>query len=302
MKYFCTLSDKNYACQGIALLKSLRRHAGNFVLYYLCLDGETRDMVERSGGADVVAMNIEELEKSDPQIAACRDRPEMTQPGTETVLDSYSQFCWALTPCWTNYLLDRVIGQGGISYLDSDLFFRQPLEPIFWAMDDKSVGIFKHRHLTSAHPSGEFNVGMVCFCGDEVSKKCARWWRGVSLNPKNPWAAKYGTCGDQKYLELFALLFGQDNIAFLDDTIGHGAPWNFSLYQYDGDYIIWNGKRQLLVFNHFSHFVPDFEHDTYKVAHGNEWGDCVVDPQVRKWYDEYFVEVKGIRDELRRGT
>jgi hypothetical protein len=101
-------------------------------------------------------------------------------------------------------------------------------------------------------------------------------------------------------LELFASLFGQDNLAFPDNTIGHGAPWNFRLYQYDGDYIVWNGKRQLVFFNHFSHFVPDFEHDTYKVAYGKEWGDCVVHEQVRKWYDEYFAEAKRVREKLRR--
>jgi len=302
MRSFCTLSDKKYIYNGLALLNSLRRWAGDFVLYYLCLDEETKVAVLKVGGNDVVAVSISAFENADSQIAACRNRPEMTQPGTKTVLDSYSQFCWALAPCWTSYLLDKVVDHDGINYLDSDLFFRQSLEPIFWAMVDRSIGIFKHRHLTSDHPSGEFNVGMVCFRGDEIGKKCARWWRGVSLNPKNPWAAKYGTCGDQKYLELFALLFGQENIAFLDDSIGHGAPWNYNLYQYDGDYIIWNGKRQLLVFNHFSHFVPDLEHDTYKVSYGNEWEDCVVHEQVRKWYDEYFAEVKGVRDDLRRGS
>ena len=301
MKYFCTLSDKNYACQGIALLRSLRRHAGDFVLYYLCLDGETRDMVERSGGADVVAMNIEEFEKADPQVADCRG--QKVDDKFHMGFSSYSQFCYAMTPFWTSFVLNHLpSGVEWFAYLDSDLFFRQPLEPVFQAMGAKSVGIFRHRHVDSSFPSGEFNVGMVVFRNDETGKKCAAWWREVMRDPNNQWAGRYGTCGDQKYLEMFVPLFGADRVAILDDSIGHGAPWNYNLYQYDGDFIVWKGKRQLLVFNHFSHFIPDFDHSTYKEARGKEWGQCIVSPQVRKWYDEYFAEVKGVRDELRSGA
>lgn len=295
MRYFCTLSDKKYIYHGLSLLKSLRRWAGDFVLYYLCLDEETKQAIFKIGGNDVVAVSLSAFENVEPQVNGCRNRPEMHQPGM--TFDSYSQFCWALAPLWTCYLLDKVADQNGVSYLDSDLFFRQPVEPIFQALGDKSIGIFRHRH--NGNPlSGEYNVNMVCFRGDAVGKSCARWWRSVMLDPKNQWAEKYGTCGDQKYLELFAPLLGQDHVAVLDDQIGHGAPWNYPLYQYDGDHIVWEGKRQLLVFNHFSHFIPDFANDTYKFAYEHEWGDCIVHEQVRKWYDEYFATMKSIRDKI----
>ena len=42
MKYFTTLSDKNYKLQGFTLFKSLLDTSSEeFVLYYLCMDDET---------------------------------------------------------------------------------------------------------------------------------------------------------------------------------------------------------------------------------------------------------------------
>jgi len=52
------------------------------------------------------------------------------------------------------------------------------------------------------------------------------------MDPNNRWHKTHGLCGDQKYLELFFDLFESKNIKILDENIGHGAPWNFTLYGY----------------------------------------------------------------------
>ena len=114
------------------------------------------------------------------------------------------------------------------------------------------------------------------------------------MDPTNEWFEQYGRVGDQVYLEGFAPLFGESNVAVLDDMIGHGAPWNLSLYQYDGDEIVWEGRRQKMVFIHFSHFTPNFENDTYSIDRSGEW-DCVLSnphPRVIEYYDDYFERLK----------
>ena len=116
------------------------------------------------------------------------------------------------------------------------------------------------------------------------------------MDPSNEWFDKYGAVGDQVYLEGFAPLFGEENVAVLDEHIGHGAPWNLSLYEYEGHDIIWNGKKQKLVFIHFSHFTPDFKNNTYSRDRSGEW-NCVLNnpnPFIIKYYDNYFERLKDV--------
>lgn len=48
MRYFCTLSDKNYLKKGVALINSLTRVSSEeFILYYLCLDSDTYSRVSQ---------------------------------------------------------------------------------------------------------------------------------------------------------------------------------------------------------------------------------------------------------------
>ena len=116
------------------------------------------------------------------------------------------------------------------------------------------------------------------------------------MDTTNEWFDEYGRVGDQVYLEAFEPLFGKDNISVIDDSVGHGAPWNFGLYQYDGGDIIWGGKRQKMVFIHFSHFTPNYNNDTYEVDREGEWNNPHLrHPRVKQYYDEYFNSLKTIK-------
>ena len=140
-----------------------------------------------------------------------------------------------------------------VMYIDSDIYFYQDPKLVYDEIGDKSVGIIRHRHNTSLSVDGEFNVGIIYFKNDEAGIECLRWWNDAVLLGTTP---ELSTCGDQKYLEGFVPRFG-DSVCVIDETIAHGAPWNFRLYVYDyideGN-VIWGDKVQPLVFNHFSKF------------------------------------------------
>ncbi len=44
MRNYCTVFDKNYLVQGVALYRSLLHHADEFTLYALCMDGEACEL------------------------------------------------------------------------------------------------------------------------------------------------------------------------------------------------------------------------------------------------------------------
>jgi hypothetical protein len=130
------------------------------------------------------------------------------------------------------------------------------------------------------------------------------------MNPNNEWFAAYGNCADQKYLEAFEPLFGKENISIMDNTVGHGAPWNLGLYKYldeeIGGTILWEprsglpfktSRKQKMVFIHFSQFMPDFEKNTWAYDRNGCWNGCGLygKASIDKYYNDYFEKLKSTK-------
>ena len=93
MRAFCTLFDKNYLYQGVALYKSLVRHAGDFELYALCMDVVSFSMLCKMNLDNLIPLTIEDL--LTPQLEEARRRT------------THGQFCWVCQPIVCEYVLDR---------------------------------------------------------------------------------------------------------------------------------------------------------------------------------------------------
>ena len=240
MRTYCTLSDKKYLSQGMALIDSLEKVSSeDFSIYYLCLDDETYKKLEKE--KNVIPVKLETVEDSREQIK----KYKQSVP--------YNEYCWSLASTFSRYLLE--LGLDSVMYVDSDIYFYQDPKIIYDELGDESIGIIRHRHNTSSSPDGEFNVGIIFFKNDEQGKECLTWWNDCLLYRSRPDLA---TCGDQKYLEEFPKKW---KTCILDESFAHGAPWNYRLYVYDNFFrdgtVVWGDKIQPLVFNHFSRFSMD---------------------------------------------
>lgn len=274
---YCTHSDKNYLAKGIAMCNSIIEHDPTAHIFYLCLDDETYDAISKIYGEgmpalfEVTPVALEFLEYNDAELVKLKNYGHTSNYG-----NAYSQFCWSLTPYFTWFLLKRA-DITSLLYCDADLLFYDNPAKIAEACNNKSLGIHTHG-FSSYDPEtndvGEFNVGCVYFKNNETGKKVAETWKNWMLNPQNEYASKFGTCGDQKYLDLFIPLFGAENIAVFDrDTtpiIHHAAPWNFSNYEYKDDKMLKYAQEIQLLFTHFSHFNTDINGNWQSSNHG-EW-------------------------------
>ena len=290
MTYYCTLSDKNYLIKGVSLLESLNTLCTEeYVVYYLCMDEHTYEIVSKLSELNVVAINISELEGEEDF--------KTLKENTNYIPDSCGcTYCFALGSFLTEYLI-RTKNLDSLLYVDSDIIFHQDPKLIFETISNKSVGIILHRHVPIGHHVGGFNVGIVYFKNDSVGYRCLKWWRDCVMDPNNEWFEEYGRVGDQVYLEGFIPLFGDDNVCIIDTGVGHGAPWNYRLYDYDGDDIVWGGVRQKMVFSHFSHFTPDYENNTYSVDRDGEWSsEGLGRPEIVSYYDKYFTTLSMVKE------
>ena len=283
MKYFCSLSDSKYLSQGLCLFDSLLETVDDdFVLYYLCLDEDTYQRMQ-SHSPLIKPIRLSKLEDRFYSLGRYKNKKP------------YNEYCWALASTFCYYLLDT-LNVPEVLYIDSDIYFYKDPQIIFDELGAKSVGIIRHRHNTKDSPDGEYNVGIVYFRNNEFGKGCLKWWNDAIIDEKYP---ELQTCGDQKYLERFIPLFGEESVCVLDKTFAHGAPWNFRLYVYDEYHkdgnIIWGDKEQPLVFNHFSRLSYD---DSGISPTSGMYADHTLNfgvfqiPVVKQFYIDYVTRLK----------
>lgn len=299
MNFYCTHSDKNYLVKGLTLYKSLLdRTKHPFTLFYLCSDDESYDILQNLVVSQPQYEHIQPVALrhifTPDELHRARNLPASNYG------DQYSQFCWTLTPVFIHHLLTKVLKRNThLTYFDADLFFYHSPEIIFEVCANYNVGIHKHRFTGTYDPKtndvGEFNVGCVYFKNNTEGIKVSTWWKNCLLDPSNAYYKQYGTCGDQKYLDLFIPLFNigdEQNICVFDDDsrIGHGAPWNFGQYGFPTwASIKYKGIEQPLLFNHFSHFV--LKADGWQSSYKGEWKPEDWDPEIKKYYEHYYKQL-----------
>ena len=72
MHYFCTYFDGNFLYRGLALYKSLREHASDFVLWVLCFDDVTFQLLNTLGLPEIRTIRLADFEAAHPGLDASR--------------------------------------------------------------------------------------------------------------------------------------------------------------------------------------------------------------------------------------
>ena len=239
---FCTLFDLNYLPRGLVLYRSLERHCEDFRLRVFCMDGETKELLDRLRLPHLTAIGLDELEAHDRELLAVK--PTRTQV----------EYCWTATPAVCAYALETEPELEAITYLDADLmFFRDP-EPIWREFGDDSVLIVPHRYAPQWKPheetSGTYNVEFMTFRRDERGLEALHWWRDRCLE----WCyfrVEDGKMGDQKYLDDWPERF--PGVHVLEHPGGGLAPWNVERYELarrNGSVLV--DERELVFYHYHS--------------------------------------------------
>jgi hypothetical protein len=239
MRHFCTLFDRNYAARGLALHRSLMRHAGDFTLHVLCLDEPTREALSALRLPRIALTDIEALGTWDPDLREARKN--------RTPLEFY----FTCKPVLLAHLLARLPQAARVDYLDADLgFFADPA-----ALDRECAGSavaltphrFGERHAEQRQ-YGRFNAGWLSVGANTEGHRFIAWWRARCLE----WCrlvVEESRFGDQKYLDQVPNLF--PSAVQVSHPGANLAPWNI-----DGHRIALTPRGvdiegQPLVFFHF---------------------------------------------------
>ncbi len=241
MRYFCTLFDANYLIKGLAMLRSLRQHCDEAIVYVLCMDDQTQVLLEKLDLPHVRCISLAEMET--PDLLEVK-------PGRNV-----AEYCWTLSPCLPWHVLQHHPEVDAITYLDADLYFYSSPKPIFDEIGDASVAIIEHRfppQFKHMEVRGRFCVEWVSFRRDNEGMACLKRWRDQCIE----WCfyrLEENRMGDQKYLDAWPRDFSSVHII---EHLGAGvAPWNFGQYRFgqrDNGMLTVNDDP--LIFYHFHQF------------------------------------------------
>ena len=241
MKYFCTLFDSGYLLKGLTMIRSLAHHCPGMKIYVLCMDNQTKYILERLEMDFVNCITLAEVENEE-LLKAKSDR-------------GVAEYCWTLSSCFTWYVMQNHPEIDFLTYVDADLFFYSDVQPLFDEIGDASIAIIEHRftpRLQDREINGRFCVEWDSFRRDEQGLDCLSRWREQCIE----WCyyrLEDGKMGDQKYLDEWPGRYSSCHILMHP---GAGiAPWNYAQYRFgkneDGKITV---KGAPLIFYHFHQF------------------------------------------------
>lgn len=220
MEHFVTLFNSMFLPQGLALHRSMERHVREYLLWILCVDDETHDVLERLALRNVWLLKLSDLET-----------PELLSVKSDRTIGEY---CWTLTPFTPRFVFEAGSSVRRVTYIDADLWFRKHPKPIFDELDasGKHVLITDHAYAPEydqSATSGQFCVQFMTFTRDG-GETVRQWWEDRCIE----WCfGRYenGKFGDQKYLDDWPDRFGS-LVHVLQDKERALAPWNAKRFPY----------------------------------------------------------------------
>jgi hypothetical protein len=139
-----------------------------------------------------------------------------------------------------------------VTYLDSDLFFFAPPDPIYEEMKDAAFGIVPHRftrRLADQRRFGLYNVGWVSVRRCDEGFAALRWWRERCIE----WCydrVEGDRFADQRYLDRLPELF--KNVHVIGHLGANLAPWSLEDLRVEWrDGAVRIEDRYALLFFHF---------------------------------------------------
>nr|WP_314709152.1 hypothetical protein [uncultured Comamonas sp.] len=240
-RYFCTLFDSGYLLKGLAMIRSLKRHCPTMYIHVLCMDDQTKYILEKLEMPFVNCITLAEVE-NDELLKAKADR-------------GVAEYCWTLSSCFTWHVMQSYSDIDFLTYVDADLLFYSSVQPLFDEIGDASIAVIEHRftpRLQDREVNGRFCVEWDSFRRDEQGLACLSRWREQCIE----WCyyrLEDGKMGDQKYLDEWPSRYSNCHILMHP---GAGiAPWNYAQYRFgynEAGAITVEGES--LIFYHFHQF------------------------------------------------
>ena len=214
VEHFVTVLDRAFASRGLALYESLSRCERPFVLWFLCVDSEARDTLNRLDLPHARVLSVENIGFADLSVVeAQRTRKE---------------FCWTLTPFSFLQVFSQDQSIQRVTYVDADVLVMADWKPIMDELEASGKSVLLTEH--GFHPlwdqterSGRFCVQFLPVQRNAIdtvithwAAQCIDWCFDQSQD---------GLIGDQGYLTDWPIQYPQ-LVHVSENNRWFQGPWN----------------------------------------------------------------------------
>jgi len=221
MEHYVTLFDLAFAPQGLALHRSLLRHAKDFTLWILCIDREVEEFLTELDLPHVRLLSLAEIESEQLlSVKSGRTRGE---------------YCWTLTPFTFDAVFDADATVERVTYVDADVWLLRDPSLAFCSFQHSSAAVQITEHAYAPDHDQTATSGRYCVqfltMTRAGSEPVRRWWQERCIE----WCfarLEDGKFGDQKYLDDWPERFG-DLVHVAEPRSSFQGPWNAVRYPYN---------------------------------------------------------------------
>jgi hypothetical protein len=268
-KHFVTLFDKNFLTHGLVLKASLKKNLPESILWVICMDSTTFDVLSAMNLQDLNLIKLEDVENA--KLLSVKSQR------------SAGEYCWTLTPFSADFVFSKDSQIEEVTYIDADLYIlNKNINLIFEEFDKskKSALITKHAYSPEYDQSaiaGIFCVQFMIFKRD-LSRHVRQSWQDQCIE----WCfGRYedGKFGDQKYLDDWPEKFASDIHVLERESLLLG-PWNCTRFPYS-DGAAW----------HFHGLRIQKDENTKQLSLVNNGMYKIPEPTIRNVYNPYIEEL-----------
>ncbi len=218
--HLCTLFDKNFLIQGLALIESVSAQTTSDVSWtVLALDSESYLKLFELRIPNLNVLDFNTLADAD-LIALVGVRP-------------WRELCWTSAACLLAYTLRNDKTSEFVGYVDADCYFFGDISEMLDEIPiSKSFAIHEHNFSADRKDwetkSGRFNVGVIIGRKSAQFIYCINRWR-INVLDRCDVDQASGRCGDQSYLNSWP---GEFSDLYIFEQPGVGvAPWNLNNFE-----------------------------------------------------------------------
>jgi hypothetical protein len=283
-----TFFDSNYIHRAVITYESLAKVHKDFVLYAICFDDLSYEVVKTLNYENFIPVSMNEFETEEMKERK-RSKTKMYE------------YYWSCKPYSVQWVMEKS-GAEMVTYIDCDFMFFKSPEPIFQEADKANV-IIQPNNFSFEEEDEFIPVGYYCscwesFCNNSKGREVLTWWNAQC----SEWcSSKFedGKFADQKYLDGWRRKFvGVKEIVEVGANI---APWSATKYDFsEKDGSVWINDKYKMIYYHFHSFKMNLSDYKYVIT-GDRNNSYDISPELAIIvYQPYINKMKEVLERLKK--
>lgn len=169
MHYYYSVYSKEYVHKGLVLYNSMKKYDREFVFFLICLDEETKSLLEKMHLDKIILISVKDIEAYDGEMLKIKSWHQD------------KSYTWLVKAIGAMYIFDLFNEPDHILWLDGDTQLLADPQEIYDEWGSSSILLseekFSDEYFALSELYGYYNTGLLGFKNDSNSFECLRYYR-----------------------------------------------------------------------------------------------------------------------------